>query len=155
MPRQARSCERTGRRCHHHLGAGDATTGTSPESANEVWGHEHLIPEPKDRVVQRSVVQSAELTGPTFDGLRHSAATQWVADGINPRTPQHRLGDSDPRLILRLCAHASTSADDRTAEVSNESYWPADSLTGSKEATEMLHARGGPRQSDRIEPVLA
>ena len=65
----------------------------------------------------------AGLDGLTFHGLRHSAATQWVADGIDARTVQHWLGHSDPRLVLRLYAHASTVADRHAAEISSRSYW--------------------------------
>jgi integrase len=71
-------------------------------------------------------VTAAKLDGLTFHGLRHSAATQWVADGIDSRTAQQRLGHSDPRLILKLYAHASTPADERAANISDESYWPSD-----------------------------
>lgn len=68
-------------------------------------------------------VAESGLDGLTFHGLRHSAATQWVADGIDVRTVQHRLGHTDPRLVLRLYAHASTVADRRAAELSAETYW--------------------------------
>lgn len=61
-------------------------------------------------------VAAADLDGLTFHGLRHSAATQWEADGIDACTEQHRLDHSDPRLVLRLYAHASTSADRFAAE---------------------------------------
>lgn len=68
-------------------------------------------------------VDRAGLDGLTFHGLRHSAATQWVANGIDARTVQHRLGHADPRLVLRLYAHATNSADRAAAEISREIYW--------------------------------
>ncbi|MGB5755523.1 MAG: site-specific integrase, partial [Acidimicrobiales bacterium] len=69
-------------------------------------------------------VRAVGLDGLTFHGLRHSAATEWVASGIDARTVQHRLGHTDPGLVLRLYAHASTDADRRAAGVVGELYWP-------------------------------
>ena len=63
------------------------------------------------RRVFRPAVERIGQPELTFHGLRHSAATQWVADGVDARTVQHRLGHSDPRLVLRLYAHASVDAD--------------------------------------------
>lgn len=63
------------------------------------------------------------LDGLTFHGLRHSAATQWVANGLDPRTVQHRLGHADPRLVLRLYAHALSEADRRAAAASSSIFW--------------------------------
>ena len=79
------------------------------------------------RVFQPAVV-AAGLDGLTFHGLRHSAATQWVAAGIDARTVQHRLGHSDPRLVLRLYAHASTVADRRAAERTAAAFWGEDDI---------------------------
>ncbi len=70
-------------------------------------------------------VDQAGLTGLTFHGLRHSAATQWVAAGLDPRTVQHRLGHADPRLVLKLYAHVSSKADRRAADESAEVFWSA------------------------------
>ena len=47
----------------------------------------------------------------TFHGLRHAAATAWVAAGIDLRTAQHRLGHATPRLVLELYAYATSEAD--------------------------------------------
>ena len=69
-------------------------------------------------------VRAVGLDGLTFHGLRHSAATEWVASGIDARTVQHRLGHTDPGLVLRLYAHSSTDADRRAAGVVGELYWP-------------------------------
>ncbi|MGH1491792.1 MAG: tyrosine-type recombinase/integrase [Acidimicrobiales bacterium] len=65
--------------------------------------------------------------GLTFHGLRHSAATQWISDGVDPRTVQFRLGHSDPRLVLKLYAHASTAADRNAIALTERRYWPASS----------------------------
>ncbi len=71
-------------------------------------------------------VKQAGLDGLTFHGLRHSAATQWVSHGLDPRTVQHRLGHSDPRLVLQLYAHAVSEADQRAANATTAIYWPND-----------------------------
>ncbi len=71
-------------------------------------------------------VEAAGLHGLTFHGLRHSAATSWVAQGIDLRTVQAWLGHADPQLVLRLYAHATDSASRRSAEILTASYWPAD-----------------------------
>lgn len=63
------------------------------------------------------------LDGLTFHGLRHSAATQWVASGVNLRTVQAWLGHADPHLVLRLYAHASDTAGRQAADVVAESFW--------------------------------
>ena len=73
-------------------------------------------------------VKAAGLDGLTFHGLRHSAATRWVADGIDVRTVQARLGHVGLQFVLRLYAHASDSASRRSAEVLAASYWPADAV---------------------------
>ncbi len=69
-------------------------------------------------------VRAIGLDGLTFHGLRHSAATQWVASGIDARTVQHRLGHTDPSLVLRLYAHSSTHADRQAADVVRDRFWP-------------------------------
>lgn len=63
------------------------------------------------------------LEGLTFHGLRHSAATQWVASGIDIRTVQAWLGHANPQLVLRLYAHASSSAGRQAAEVLAGKFW--------------------------------
>lgn len=63
------------------------------------------------------------LSGLTFHGLRHSAATQWVASGIDLRTVQAWLGHADPQLVLRLYAHASSAAGRQAAEVLAGTFW--------------------------------
>jgi integrase len=69
-------------------------------------------------------VQAIGLDGLTFHGLRHSAATEWVASGVDARTVQHRLGHTDPGLVLRLYAHSSSDADRHAAEATAKRYWP-------------------------------
>jgi integrase len=64
--------------------------------------------------------RKAGLSGFTFHGLRHSAATAWVAAGVDPKTAQHRLGHATPRLVLELYAHATNDADRAAAHVAGE-----------------------------------
>jgi integrase len=39
-----------------------------------------------------------------------------VVEGVDVRTAQHRLGHSDPRLLLEIYAHVSSAADRDAAE---------------------------------------
>lgn len=75
------------------------------------------------RRVLSPAVEACGLAGLTFHGLRHSAATNWMANGLDARTVQHRLGHADPRLVLRLYAHAVTDAERRAAEQTSAIYW--------------------------------
>jgi integrase len=69
------------------------------------------------RRVWLPAVYAAGLDGLTFHGLRHSAATAWVAAGVDVRTAQHRLGHGTQRLVLELYAHSTTAADRAAAEL--------------------------------------
>ena len=85
-------------------------------------------------------VRRVGLDGLTFHGLRHSAATQWVASGVDLRTVQAWLGHADPQLVLRLYAHASDTAARQAAKVVAESFWSTD---GTESASDQL-GDGGP-----------
>ena len=58
--------------------------------------------------------QTAGLVGLTFHDLRRANATGLVAEGVDLKTAQTRLGHADPRLTLAIYAQATTEAD-RTA----------------------------------------
>ncbi|MEM9611664.1 MAG: tyrosine-type recombinase/integrase [Actinomycetota bacterium] len=75
------------------------------------------------RRIFRPAAAAARLDGLTFHGLRHSAATRWVATGVDVRTVQAWLGHADPSLVLRLYAHASDSASRRSAEKVGRDFW--------------------------------
>jgi len=58
--------------------------------------------------------QQAGLAGLALHDLRRVNATVLVAEGVNLKTAQARLGHSDPRLTLAVYAQA-TGEGDRTA----------------------------------------
>lgn len=51
-----------------------------------------------------------------FHDLRRANATGLVAEGVDIKTAQDRLGHSDPRLTLAVYAQATTEADQRAAD---------------------------------------
>gem|GEM_PF-100896 len=59
----------------------------------------------------------ADLDGLTFHDLRRANATGLVAEGVDLKTAQTRLGHSDPRLTLAVYAQATTEADRAAADV--------------------------------------
>lgn len=64
--------------------------------------------------VWQPAVEKAGLCGTGFHDLRRTNASIMVAEGVDLKTAQRRLGHSDARLTLELYAQA-TSAADRTA----------------------------------------
>ncbi len=76
------------------------------------------------------VTRKVGLADLTFHGLRHSAATAWVAAGVDIRTAQHRLGHSTSRLVLELYAHATTDADRAAATVMGDRLFGAEGSSG-------------------------
>ena len=61
-------------------------------------------------------VALAGLDGLTFHDLRRANATAMVAEGIDLKTAQVRLGHTDPRLTLAVYAQATTAADRDAAD---------------------------------------
>lgn len=55
--------------------------------------------------------RSSGLVGLTFHDLRRANATGLVAEGVDVKTAQARLGHADPRLTLAIYAQATTEAD--------------------------------------------
>jgi len=55
--------------------------------------------------------KAAGLPGLTFHDLRRANATGLVAEGVDVKTAQTRLGHADPRLTLAIYAQASGEAD--------------------------------------------
>lgn len=64
--------------------------------------------------VWEPAVGAVGMAGLNFHDLRRTNATAMVAEGVDVKTAQARLGHSDPRLTLAIYAQA-TSEGDRTA----------------------------------------
>ncbi|MHB8465517.1 MAG: site-specific integrase [Acidimicrobiales bacterium] len=60
--------------------------------------------------------RAAALADLHFHDLRKAAATAMVAEGVDVRTAQARLGHSDPRLTLAIYAQADIAADKTAAD---------------------------------------
>jgi integrase len=60
--------------------------------------------------------RAAGLEGLVFHDLRRANATGLVAEGVDLKTAQTRLGHSDPRLTLAVYAQATTEADRAAAD---------------------------------------
>jgi integrase len=63
------------------------------------------------RRIWKPATVKAGLDGLTFQDLRRANATGLVAEGVDVRTAQARLGHSDPRLTLAIYAQATGEAD--------------------------------------------
>lgn len=61
--------------------------------------------------VWEPAVKSIGLPGLNFHDLRRTNATAMVAEGVDVKTAQARLGHSDPRLTLAIYAQATTEGD--------------------------------------------
>jgi integrase len=68
------------------------------------------------RRVWEPAVKEAGLDGLNFHDLRRTNATAMVAEGVDVKTAQARLGHSDPRLTLAVYAQATTEGDRSAAE---------------------------------------
>jgi integrase len=56
-------------------------------------------------------VKAVGMAGLNFHDLRRTNATAMVAEGVDVKTAQARLGHSDPRLTLAIYAQATTEGD--------------------------------------------
>ena len=68
-------------------------------------------------------VEAADLAGVSFHDLRRAAATALVAEGVDLKTAQTRLGHSDPRLTLAVYAQATSEADKAAADRLGERFF--------------------------------
>lgn len=73
-------------------------------------GHCKEVPDPK----QPDKTKKKPTLG--FHDLRRANATGLVAEGVDVKTAQARLGHSDPRLTLAVYAQATSEGDRRAAE---------------------------------------
>ena len=77
------------------------------------------------------------LTGLTFHDLRRANATALVAEGVDIKTAQVRLGHSDPRLTLDVYAQATTEGDRQAADrVTARMMAPTAPSTGGQDSQE-------------------
>ena len=60
-----------------------------------------------------------------FHDLRRANATGLVAEGVDIKTAQERLGHSDPRLTLAIYAQATTEADRQAADRMGDRFMPS------------------------------
>lgn len=75
--------------------------------------------------VWRPAVVSVGLTDLTFHDLRRAAATGLVAEGVDLKTAQTRLGHADHRLTLVIYAQATTEADRAAADRLGARFMPS------------------------------
>jgi integrase len=61
-----------------------------------------------------------------FHDLRSIATTALIAEGVDVKTAQSRLGHSSPQVTLALYARATTEGDRRAAEKVGERFRPRD-----------------------------
>ena len=69
---------------------------------------------------------AAGVAGLRFHDLRSMAATALIAEGVDVKTTQVRMGHSSPHVTLALYARATTVADRAAAEAVGERYRPRD-----------------------------
>jgi integrase len=79
-------------------------------------------------------VRAAGLSGLTFHDLRRANATGLVAEGVDVKTAQTRLGHADPRLTLAVYAQASGEADRAAAARIGARFFTGASATTPSEA---------------------
>jgi integrase len=88
---------------------GDALLFTAPGGEPlryEHWRRRHWLP----------ACDTTGLAGVTFHDLRRANATGLLAEGVDVRTAQARLGHSDPRMTLAIYAQATSEGDHRAAD---------------------------------------
>lgn len=64
----------------------------------------------------RKLLKIAGIKGLRFHDLRHSHATQGLANGVDIKTMSRRLGHSDPATTIRIYAHTSDIQDQEAGE---------------------------------------
>ncbi len=77
------------------------------------------------RRVWLPAVARARLDGLTFHDLRRANATALVAERVDLKTAQTRLGHSDPRLTLAVYAQATGEADKAAADALGRRFFDA------------------------------
>ena len=68
----------------------------------------------------RKIINKYDLKPISFHALRHSCASLMVAEGINFKLIQERLGHSDIRMTLNTYSHLSKEQEKKAADVFNK-----------------------------------
>jgi integrase len=69
-------------------------------------------------------LRSSRIAGLVFHTLKSNAATALVAEGVDPKVAQVRLGHSDVRVTLGIYARATSAGDRKAAEKVGERFRP-------------------------------
>lgn len=77
------------------------------------------------RRIWKPATVAAGVDGLTFHDLRRANATGLVAEGVDVKTAQTRLGHSDPRLTLAIYAQVTGEADRAAADRIGARFLPA------------------------------
>jgi integrase len=100
-------------------------TGADPDAFVFVWASGgHLTYSAWRRRWVAATVEAGLPKGFGFHDLRRANATGLVAEGVDVRTAQTRLGHSDVRLTLEVYARATTEADRAAAETVGRRFQP-------------------------------
>ena len=78
------------------------------------------------RRVWLPATRAAGLEGLLFHDLRSNATTALIAEGVDVKVAQVRIGHSDPRITLGLYPRATPEADRRAADRVGERFRPRD-----------------------------
>ncbi len=78
--------------------------------------------------------KTANLSGLRFHDLRGLAATVLVAQGVDVKTAQARLGHSSPTVTLQLYARATLDADRDAADKTGEVFFPSRTIRARRTA---------------------
>lgn len=68
----------------------------------------------------RKIIKKYKLKSISFHALRHSCASLMIAEGINFKIIQDRLGHSDIRMTLNTYSHLSKDQEKKAADVFNK-----------------------------------
>jgi integrase len=74
--------------------------------------------------------EAAGLPGLRFHDLRSLAASAMVAEGVDVKTAQRRLGHANAALTLQVYARASADADRRAADLVGQHFRPSRDIRG-------------------------
>jgi integrase len=85
-----------------------------------VFANENGDPIQINNFGQRSfadLIETAEVKNIRFHDLRHTCATLLLANGVNPKIVQERLGHSDISMTLNRYSHVTPTMQDQAARL--------------------------------------